>query len=89
MLTKSLCRSLRYELREVVTSRVSKRGCARICKMQPAFGRLEQMTGIRERRVWEEGTPPACRAQGRREGIASARIDKKDIECLLRHLREP
>ena len=42
------------------------------------------MTGIRERRVWEEGTPPSLPStKAAEKAIAKSGINKKDIECLL------
>jgi 3-oxoacyl-[acyl-carrier-protein] synthase III len=50
-----------YELpQKVVTSQSLEERLAPVYeKVHRSFGRLELMTGIRERRVWEEGTPPS------------------------------
>jgi len=47
-------------------------------------GRLELMSGIRERRLWPEGTRPseAATLAGRRV-LEKADLDPKDIECLI------
>jgi len=53
-------------------------------KLKLPLGRFEMMTGIRERRVWDEGTRPSqVSAQAAEKAIADSRIDKNDIECLL------
>lgn len=47
-------------------------------------GRLEMMTGIRERRFWDEGSVPSdgsTRAGGR--ALAAAGIEPGDVECLI------
>lgn len=75
-----------YELPErVVTSQSLEERLAPVYdKVHRSSGALELMTGIRERRVWDEGTPPSMpstKAAGK--AIASSGIDKNDIECLL------
>ncbi len=47
-------------------------------------GRLELMTGIKERRFWESGTRPsdAATAAGR-EALAAAGVVPEEIECLI------
>jgi 3-oxoacyl-[acyl-carrier-protein] synthase III len=53
-------------------------------KLKLAFGRLEMMTGIHERRFWDEGTPPSRGSTiAAEKAIANSEINKKDIECLL------
>jgi 3-oxoacyl-[acyl-carrier-protein] synthase-3 len=53
-------------------------------KLNLALGRLEMMTGIRERRFWDGGTPPSqASTMAAEKAIANSRIDKEDIECLL------
>ncbi len=48
------------------------------------IGRLEMMTGIRERRFWSEGTLPSdASTQAGRAAMAHARVTPTDIECLL------
>ena len=47
-------------------------------------GRLEMMSGIRQRRLWEPGTKPSQAASlAGRETIESAGIDPTEIQCLL------
>ena len=47
-------------------------------------GRLELMTGIRERRVWEEGVMPSDAAtRAARAALESAGLAPADIECLF------
>ena len=49
-----------------------------------SVGRLELMTGIRERRFWPQGTRPseAAAAAGEKALRASA-LDRADIGCLI------
>jgi 3-oxoacyl-[acyl-carrier-protein] synthase III len=75
-----------YELPErVVTSQSLEERLAPVyVKMHRSSGALEMMTGIRERRVWEEGTPPSLPSiKAAEKAIANSGIDKKDIDCLL------
>lgn len=47
-------------------------------------GRLEMMTGIRERRFWDEGTLPSdASTRAGRRAIEAAGVEAGDIECLL------
>lgn len=71
--------------RKVVTSASLEERLATVyARVNRSFGRLELMTGIRERRVWEEGTPPSLPSTlAAEKAIAMAGIEKKDIECLL------
>ncbi len=70
---------------KVVTSASLEERLATVyAKVNRSFGRLELMTGIRERRVWEDGTPPSLPSTlAAEKAIARAGIDRKDIECLL------
>lgn len=75
-----------YELPErVVTSQSLEERLAPVyAKVHRDFGRLELMTGIRERRVWEEGTPPSLPStKAAEKAIAKSGISKEQIECLL------
>jgi 3-oxoacyl-[acyl-carrier-protein] synthase III len=75
-----------YELpQKVVTSQSLEERLAPVyAKVNRSFGRLELMTGIRERRVWEEGTPPSLPStKAAEKAITKAGIRKEDIECLL------
>jgi 3-oxoacyl-[acyl-carrier-protein] synthase III len=71
--------------RRVVTSASLEERLATVyARVNRSFGRLELMTGVRERRVWEEGTPPSLPSTlAAEKAIARAGIEKKDIECLL------
>ena len=47
-------------------------------------GRLELMSGIRERRFWNPGTRPSDAASlAGRQALAASRVSPKDIGCLL------
>ena len=78
--------SFGYELPEdVITSLSLEESLAPVYnKLNLTFGRLEMMTGIRERRFWEDGTPPSKASTiAAEKAIANAEIDKAGIECLL------
>jgi 3-oxoacyl-[acyl-carrier-protein] synthase-3 len=48
------------------------------------YGRLEMMSGIRERRLWESGTMPSKAAIfAGRNALANSAIQAKDIGCLI------
>ena len=75
-----------YELPDRVVSSESleQRLAPVYAKVHRATGALELMTGIRERRVWEEGTPPSLPStKAAEKAVASAGIDKENIGCLL------
>lgn len=70
---------------EVVTSLAIERELAPVYE---AFGvhegRLELMTGIRERRFWEDGTLPSdASTRAGRLALKAAAVSPDDIECLL------
>src|SRR6266568_2113391 len=47
-------------------------------------GRLELMTGIRERRFWDRGVlPGTISAQTAEQALAAARLDRRHIGCLV------
>ncbi|HLX64469.1 MAG TPA: 3-oxoacyl-ACP synthase III [Planctomycetota bacterium] len=53
-------------------------------KLKLPFGRLEMMSGIRERRFWEEGTTPSqASTLAGRDAIEKSGIEADEIECLL------
>jgi len=87
MLYKNVCiESFGYELpQNVITSLSLEESLAPVYdKLNLVFGRLEMMTGIRERRFWDNGMPPSqTSAIAAEKAIANAEIDKADIECLL------
>ncbi len=84
---KKVCiESIGYELPDIVVTSVSleEKLASIYKKLNRSFGRLEMMTGIRERRFWDENTPPSTfSTMAARKAIASSGIDKSDIECLL------
>lgn len=49
-----------------------------------SYGRLEMLTGIRERRLWDDDiTPSRAGVKAAEKAISSSGVDKKDIGCLL------
>jgi len=53
-------------------------------RLNLAFGRLEMMSGIRERRFWNNGMPPSqTSTMATEKAIINSKIDKGDIECIL------
>jgi len=87
MLYKNVCiESLGYELPQTIVTSLSleERLSPVYNKLNLAYGRLEAMTGIRERRFWDDGTPPSqTGAIAAEKAIKNAGIEKDDIECLL------
>lgn len=78
--------SFAYELPDtIITSRSLEEELAPVYeKLKLSPGRFEMMTGIRERRFWDEGTRPSqVSAQAAEKAIAYSGIEKDDIECLL------
>ena len=78
--------SFGYELPEtVVTSQSLEERVAPIYeKLNLSYGRFEMMTGIRERRFWDDEIAPSqASAIVAEKAIAKSGIDKEDIECLL------
>jgi len=84
---KNVCiESFGYELPEtIVTSQSLEERVAPLYeKLNLSYGRFEMMTGIRERRFWDdETTPSQASARAAEKAIAKSGIDKADIECLL------
>jgi 3-oxoacyl-[acyl-carrier-protein] synthase-3 len=75
-----------YEIPEtVVTSQSLEERVAPVYeKLNLSYGRFELMTGIRERRFWDnETTPSQASTKAAEKAIAMSGIDKADIECLL------
>ncbi len=70
---------------EIVTSDEIEQRLAPVYeKLKLPFGRLEMMTGIRERKFWEPGTRPSwASAMAGAEAIKSAGINKDDVGCLI------
>ena len=84
---KRVCvESFGYELpRNIVTSLSLEERLAPIYdKLNLRYGRLEMMTGIRERRVWNDGvTPSQASIKAAGKAISKSGVNKEDIGCLL------
>jgi 3-oxoacyl-[acyl-carrier-protein] synthase-3 len=53
-------------------------------KFSLSYGRLEMITGIRERRFWDDGiTPSQASIKAAEKAISKSGVNKKDIGCLL------
>jgi 3-oxoacyl-[acyl-carrier-protein] synthase-3 len=70
---------------EIVTStEIETRLAPLYRRLRLPEGRLELMTGIRERRFWSPGTLPSeISIQSANKAIAAAGIDKADVGCLI------
>jgi len=69
----------------VITSEdIEKRLAPVYERLRLPYGRLELMSGIRERRLWEKGMKPSSAATlaGKRV-LAEAEVDPTEIECLI------
>jgi 3-oxoacyl-[acyl-carrier-protein] synthase III len=78
--------SFGYELPgNVVTSLSLEERLAPIYdKFNLSYGRLEMMTGIRERRFWDDGiTPSQASIKAAEKAISKSGVNKEDIGCLL------
>jgi 3-oxoacyl-[acyl-carrier-protein] synthase-3 len=78
--------SIGYELpKHVVTSaEIEARLSPLYNRLQLPYGRLELMSGIRERRFWEDGVKPSeVAAAAGRKALDEAGLSGKDIECVL------
>src|SRR3989475_6577441 len=78
--------SIGYELpKHVVTSAEIEAGLAPLYdRLQLPYGRLEMMSGIRERRFWDDGVnPSAAAAMAGRKALDQAGILGHEIECIL------
>jgi 3-oxoacyl-[acyl-carrier-protein] synthase III len=84
---KKVCvESFGYELpANAVTSLSLEEKLAPIySKLSLPYGRLEMMTGIRERRFWDDGVSPSqASIKAAAKAIAKSGINKEDIGCLL------
>lgn len=84
---KKVClESLGYELPDnIVTSLNLEERLAPIYnKLNLQYGRLEMMTGIRERRFWDDGvTPSQASIKAAEKAISRSGVKKEDIGCLL------
>jgi len=75
-----------YEVPETIVTSLSleERVAPIYEKLNLSYGRFEMMTGIRERRFWDdETTPSQASARAAEKAIAKSGIAKGDIECLL------
>lgn len=75
-----------YELpEEVVSSASLERELAPVYERFGVHeGRLEMMTGIRERRLWDEGTLPSdAGTRAGRKALEAAGVDPSQVECLI------
>ncbi|MCJ7670099.1 MAG: 3-oxoacyl-ACP synthase III [Dehalococcoidia bacterium] len=53
-------------------------------KFNLSYGRLEMITGIRERRFWDDGIMPSrASIKAAEKAISKSGVNKKDIGCLL------
>src|SRR4030043_1070675 len=84
---KKVCvESFGYELpNNIVTSVSLEERLAPIYdKLNLSYGRLEMMTGIRERRFWDDGgTPSQASITAAEKAISKSGVNKEDIGCLL------
>jgi 3-oxoacyl-[acyl-carrier-protein] synthase-3 len=78
--------SFGYELPETVITSLSleERLAPIYNKLNLHYGRLEMMTGIRERRFWDDGvTPSQASIKAAEKAISKSGVNKEDIGCLL------
>jgi 3-oxoacyl-[acyl-carrier-protein] synthase III len=84
---KKVCvESFGYELpRNIITSLSLEERLAPIYdKLNLRYGRLEMMTGIRERRFWDDNiTPSHAGIKAAEKAIINSGVNKEDIGCLL------
>jgi 3-oxoacyl-[acyl-carrier-protein] synthase III len=78
--------SFGYELPENIVTSVSME--ARLApiydKFNLSYGRLEMITGIRERRLWDDDiTPSQASIKAAEKAISKSGVNKEDIGCLL------
>jgi len=78
--------SIGYELpKHVVTSaEIEARLSPLYDRLQLPYGRLEMMSGIRERRFWDDGVNPSdAAALAGRKALDQAGVLGHEIECIL------
>jgi 3-oxoacyl-[acyl-carrier-protein] synthase III len=78
--------SFGYELpANIVTSLSLEERLAPIYdKFKLSYGRLEMITGIRERRLWDDGiTPSQASIKAAEKALSKSGVNKEDIGCLL------
>lgn len=87
MLYERVCiEAFGYEIPEcVITSdEIEQRLATLYEKLKLPFGRLEMMTGIRERRVWPRGIKPSdASTMAGQKALKNANISGSDVECLI------
>lgn len=87
MLFENVClRAFGYELppRVVKSEELEERLAPVYERLKLPAGRLEMMSGIKERRFWDEGTRPSDGAvMAGRKAVAAAGVDPAELECLL------
>ncbi|MFP3983187.1 MAG: 3-oxoacyl-ACP synthase III [Desulfurivibrionaceae bacterium] len=75
-----------YELppRVVTSAEIEERLAPVYRRLKLPFGRLELMSGIKERRLWEEKTlPSAGAARAGEKALCQAEIEPGEIDCLI------
>lgn len=75
-----------YELppRKITSQEIEERLSPLYDRLNLPAGRLELMSGIRERRLWPDGTKPSEAATyAGRNVLANGNIDAQDVECLI------
>ncbi|MFC1587147.1 3-oxoacyl-ACP synthase III [Planctomycetota bacterium] len=78
--------SFGYHLpKNIITSTsIERRLRALYERLKLPFGRLEMMTGIRERRTWDKGTTPSDAASAAGESaIVNSMVDRGNLDCLI------
>src|SRR3972149_4463453 len=84
---KKVCvESFGHELPETIVTSLSleERLAPIYKKFNLSYGRLEIMTGIRERRFWDDGvTPSQASIKAAEKAISKSGVNKEDIGCLL------
>ena len=84
---KKVCvESFGYELPEAVVTSLSleERLAPIYSKLSLRYGRLEMMTGIHERRLWNDGvTPSQASIKAAEKAISKSGVRRDDIGCLL------
>ena len=84
---KNVCiEAIGYELPEtpVTSLELEERLESVYKKVNRSYGRLELMTGIRERRFWDENMPPSeASTRAAEKAIVASGVDKSHLGCLL------
>ena len=87
MIFQNVCiESIAYHLpQNIVTSEeLEKRMAVLYERLKLPLGRLEMMSGIRERRFWDKGVfPSEIGSEAGRKAIDKSGIDINEIECLI------